>query len=506
MSDMSKKQKRKRRRRRVLGVVLALIIVGTIGMRLTAEERVRINNTPVPAVVEPIDYDETTVALIQSDRERAEDITEEEVRDMVREAVALAGGLEDVVANGDVVVLKPNFMAANHMAGGLGEMMSAGNEPHPASSLLSQTVNGISTDYRVAKAVAELVREQNPDGKIYVMEASGAGFTDEKMRILGYTHENIPFVDEFISMDDTGKGYETTGTAEDVVAVDLGEYSLYEAGSGLDHMNGLFYMDRVYYEADVLISLPVLKNHQMAAVTGSVKNVAIGSAPPVLYGGSPDSSDRMAVNHFWDPLQQFIHDYYMLKPADFVVTDGLQSLQNGPLAIGMDSYENALMNKRLVLAGENAVSVDTIHALITGVDPEKVDYFRYLADDGIGIYDTSNINLVGNRLLNGISESYTFPGFPYRVVQPVPRTTVYDDFVAPSVSVSEMQAGDGSVSAKFTADETIIKVELRVNGTLVAVDRDGNNDVNFSSEFASDDRVELIAYDRFLNGAVITLQ
>ena len=46
--------------------------------------------------------------------------------------------------------------------------------------------------------LVEHVREQNPSGKVYIMECAGDGLTSENFKRMGYNHENIPGVDEFI--------------------------------------------------------------------------------------------------------------------------------------------------------------------------------------------------------------------------------------------------------------------------------------------------------------------
>jgi uncharacterized protein (DUF362 family) len=445
----------------------------------------------------------TDVALIQSPKPNVIDLTEEDVRSMVREAVKLAGGLESIVSDGDTVVLKPNFMMANHVAGSFLSVLwrLRDDNPHPEKTLLSQTANGIATDYRVAKAVAELVREINPTGKIYVMEASGAGYTAEKMELLGYNHENIPYVDEFISMDDSGRDYTPEGS-DDLVAIDLGTKRLYDFKDGdLTHTGGVYYMDKVYYSADAIIDLPVLKNHQMAAVTGAIKNVAIGSTPPAIYGRNAGPS-RMPIDHSWEPLNRFIHDYYLVRPVDFVVTDGLQALEHGPLAMGAKTLESVQMNMRLILAGKDALAVDVIHALVTGVDPDLVDYFTYLATDRVGIMDPARINVVGNVRVDEVRKPFKFPGFPYTWMNPEPRKRVYRDFDAPQVTIQHITLRDSTLTADLSSDKNLVKLEVFIDGSLAEVVRVCGCGMTLSlvSEHLSPHSiVDVYAYDKYLN-------
>ena len=56
------------------------------------------------------------------------------------------------------------------------------------------------------------------------------------------------------------------------------------------------------------------------------------------------------------------------------------------------------MNMRLILAGRNAVAVDTIEALVMKCDPKKVPHLTKLEADGLGTTDVAQINLVGKQV------------------------------------------------------------------------------------------------------------
>ena len=81
-----------------------------------------------------------------------------------------AGGI-DFIHDGQTVVLKPNLPTVYQDNG---------------ETLASPTVSGINTDWRVTKAVADLVRAKNPTGKILVMEGSTFA-TTIAYAALGYT-------------------------------------------------------------------------------------------------------------------------------------------------------------------------------------------------------------------------------------------------------------------------------------------------------------------------------
>jgi uncharacterized protein (DUF362 family) len=53
---------------------------------------------------------------------------------------------------------------------------------------------------------------------------------------------------------------------------------------------------------------------------------------------------------------------------------------------------------RLILAGRNAVAVDTIQALVMKCDPKKVPFLTKLESDGLGTTDTTKITVVGKQV------------------------------------------------------------------------------------------------------------
>jgi len=133
----------------------------------------------------------STVAIIQSDQSSVYQITEDEIRGMVRQAVALAGGLNGVVKTGDTVVLKPNLVEMRDFIGKRG--------------LLPEILSGVATDRRVVKAVAELVHEAGA-AKIFVMEGSAIS-TKLTFAHYGYTMENLPYVDAIIPIEEDSGGW-----------------------------------------------------------------------------------------------------------------------------------------------------------------------------------------------------------------------------------------------------------------------------------------------------------
>ena len=325
------------------------------------------------------------VAMVQSTRAQATDITQDDIMTLVTDAVTQAGGL-DFIKDGQTVVLKPNLLTP--YAG----CWSAG-------TALSTTVNGVTTDWRVTRAVADLVRAKNPTGKILVMEGSNRN-TTTAFSLLGYTAANFgTSVDEFIPLEGTscanhGANYQTDLVQKPAIG------------------GKLYWVNQRYFEADVIISIAALKTHGQAGVTGCVKNLGIGATPNTQYSVSTSAADcsrnmsqsgaASYIDHSLAGLGQFVRDYYSVRPADFAIMDGLQGLQNGPCTANAPASDK--MNMRLILASRNAVALDTIQALVMGCDPKKVPYLTKLETDGLGTTDTAKITVVGKQVADVLKQ------------------------------------------------------------------------------------------------------
>lgn len=416
----------------------------------------------------------STVAIVRSERASADELTDEEIREMVRRAVALAGGLGPIIKQGDTVVLKPNLVEIRDYIG----------TRHPLPKLLS----GVATDRRVVKAVAELAREAGA-GEIFVMEGSALS-TAEAFRYYGYTPENLPYVDAIIPIESDSGGWHEYD-APQLAKVDLQD-GLYRK---------VYYLNRRYYEADVVISLPTLKNHWDAAVTGAVKNLAIGATPANIYGAKPGDFLRWpAIPHGNEDYHGFMHDFYKCKPARFAVMDGLVGIQRGPTpnsSRGAASYEECRMNMRCILASADPVAMDVVAALVMGWDPQTVKYLQYLGADGTGNADPADIQVTGCKVAE---VRRNFAG-----VRPSGGGGTYTDNTPPQVKVARAEVKKDHYLLSLAAGKDTVRVEIYLDGRRAGVFKDGfaNLSLSLGDLPAGEHRVRIVAFDRFLNDLVL---
>lgn len=95
--------------------------------------------------------DKSRIAIVKTRRNPGE----EEIKKKVREAIEAIGGVRRFVTSGDLVIVKPNLV-------------------------ISMTANtGATTDWRVSKAVADLVQEHG--GRVVIGESCGTGGDTEKV-------------------------------------------------------------------------------------------------------------------------------------------------------------------------------------------------------------------------------------------------------------------------------------------------------------------------------------
>jgi uncharacterized protein (DUF362 family) len=315
---------------------------------------------------------------------------------------------------------------------------------------------------------------------------------------MGYNHENIPGVDEFVALGETGD-YRAVD-AEDIVPVEVKNRQYKKLPKFLKDR---YYFDKTYFSADVIISLCCVKNHMNAAVTGGIKNVGLGARPANIYSPKGKTISALVIGHTWEPINNFIHDYYSAKPVDFVLSDGLQGLSYGPAAQGAPSYEKAKMNMRLILASKDSVACDTVQSCIIGVDPQKVNYLTDLSRDGFGMIDTSKITVVGNARVDEVKKRFPLPGGMLgSILSSGAIKTLYEDYEAPEISIKDIIVKGNRLVADLTTSPKTNKVEMYIDGKLVETFRKkfDHLEYNLNSDIKKGSHeIKFYAYDRLFN-------
>lgn len=254
----------------------------------------------------------------------------------VRAAVSQVGGVERFVKPGQRVVLKPNLLA-------------------PASA-----DECVTTHPQFVGAVAALVREAGAEPVVADSPAFGTvRQVAERSGLLAVCEQlDLPLVP---------LRKPVTCTVETV----SGERRCRVA--------------REAVEADVLLNLPKLKAHRQVGLSGAVKN---------LYGCVPGK--RKILGHFrCGPVdsnfaRMIVEYYHLLRPALSLV-DGIVAMEGKGPRLGRPRPLG------WVVAGADAVAVDTLLVHLLGAPAEHRMLLTAAARLGVGETDLAKIRLVGEE-------------------------------------------------------------------------------------------------------------
>ncbi len=306
----------------------------------------------------------------------------------------------------------------------------------------------------------------------------------------------IPYIDEFIGIEDS------SGNWRDTLSAKLSIGSLPKGKNLYLQANNKYYYNKIYYTADIIISIPIDKTHNYAAATGAVKCEAIGVMPWNIYGQDSDKtiagySLRMPfLNHeSSDSYHDWLHDYYLARPVDYCVMDALTALELGPGVQG----SKYVHDNRVIMASKNAISMDAIEALSLGKDPFLIRYLLTLHNDSAGCAIPKYIRINGTRVdqFKKLLMSVT----------PYGNYANYTDVTPPTASVNSFTINNQSMNLSLTTEAKAEKVEISVAGVLtdsIYTKNFNNLTVNFGKSVNVSD-IKIYVYDHYLNCIVLNL-
>lgn len=139
------------------------------------------------------------------------------------------------------------------------------------------------------------------------------------------------------------------------------------------------------FEYDTLVSLAQLKVHDIAAVTLTMKNIAM-SFPAADYYGHPRSK-RLHEHMFFEDMHGLIAGVCRRFPISLGIIAG------HPAMIGTGPLGGKVFESGLVIASKDFVAADFIGARILGA--EKVPHIMQAESLGLGHANFHNIELAG---------------------------------------------------------------------------------------------------------------
>jgi uncharacterized protein (DUF362 family) len=146
-----------------------------------------------------------------------------------------------------------------------------------------------------------------------------------------------------------------------------------------------------YFAGKNIVHLPTVKCHIYTTTTGAMKNA---------FGGL--LHDHRHYTHSWihRTLVDLLAIQRELHPGIFAVMDGTTA-GNGP---GPRTMYPVVKN--VMLASADQVAIDAVAAKLMGFDPMSIEYIRVAHEDGLGVGDPRDIEVVGD--LEASRESWGF--------------------------------------------------------------------------------------------------
>lgn len=253
------------------------------------------------------------------------------IKEMVRRALNALGGIDKLVSKGNRVIIKPNI--------------AWNQRPEFAAN---------TNPFAVA-ALVELCRE------------AGAGV----VKVMDHTCSANP-----------EPSYHTSGIAAaarqagaEIVYLDKNRFTDFTIPDGKVLKSWPFYEEMAYgSETDVLINVPIAKQHGTSRLSMGLKNV-FG-----MIGG-----DRGSLHTDIHPK---IADLNKFVKIDLTILDAFRILKNhGPTGGRLDDVDNTEDHARRIVVSTDPVAVDAYGATLFGIQPRDVSYIRECNEQELGEID-----------------------------------------------------------------------------------------------------------------------
>ena len=271
-----------------------------------------------------------------------------EVRAALRSCLASIGGMERYVPEGGRVLIKPNLLLAK--------------DPKHA----------ITTHPSVVRAIIEEVR--NCGGVPLIGDSPGS------------------------VLKGVERVWSKTGMKELAAELDVELLNFEKGGALQKSVRGRTYpISSHVLDADVLINVPKLKTHNLTRYTGAIKNL-LGCLP----GFTKANLHKKHVNP--RSLSRALVDIFELVRPRLNVMDGVTGMDGeGP------STKGRLRNFGVILASEDAVSLDAVSARIIGFGKNDVDMICFAGELDLGQDDPDGIEILGGALTEFVSNNPLLP-------------------------------------------------------------------------------------------------
>ncbi len=372
-------------------LTLCLFILIGLDLAFTLQSPSTVKAIPVSQLKNdgvPPEYS-TKVALVRSDDSSltnpiplTEEISWEQIIEMVYQVLDLSGDLEPLLFEGAKVVMKPNVV-----------------EP-------ADLGNGVNTDPRMIEGLIRWMHQNGPANLQYIVAEGGGGWLSPVMRNTKYNSGGAPIVDGF---EQAGYYQMQERLATDGIEVEIVDADFGPKDNPMQAIRNApvpdwidfpeypsYWVHESILDADVLINVPVMKTHT-PQITVCLKNY-IGIAAGAKYGtykgvGGPDPGDPKLHRNWPDhnSVELEIVDLASIAPADYCLVDAIVCKERGK------TRTHPSLRRNMLIAGTDMVAVDSVCARLMGLNPDDTAHLYDAAREGLGSMNPEQIQIVSEH-------------------------------------------------------------------------------------------------------------
>jgi uncharacterized protein (DUF362 family) len=259
-----------------------------------------------------------------------------EVRRMMGELFTLIGPASQIIPPNSRVLIKPNLTAEENL-----------------------WEKGILTGPVFMQALVEEVQKANP-AEVIIAEAIAIGLNTKKAF--------------------AANGYEEVARVTGARLMDLYDGEFEEIKTPEGGILKSVHVSKEVLRTDFFINAPVLKTHFASTITAAMKNLK----------GTTTYDEKKRFHYLG--LNKAVAELNAVLKPHLIVVDALIALEgDGPIA-------GTPVGLNLLLAGTDAVAVDTIAARIMDIEPTEVLALCLAQGMGYGIWDEKEIQILGRSI------------------------------------------------------------------------------------------------------------
>ena len=155
-------------------------------------------------------------------------------------------------------------------------------------------------------------------------------------------------------------------------------------------------VSRHILDADCIISIPKLKTHSITVLTAAIKNMfgaVVGLYKAECHSRAPKNED----------FSRMMAKVYSIAKPHLSIVDGIMAMEG-------DGPSSGIVRKmNLVMAGTDAVAIDSFIARIIGIEPLDVAVTKEAYKAHLGEADLSKIEITGDDINDFIVNDFKLP-------------------------------------------------------------------------------------------------